>query len=58
MASLNHIKENDVQQGFCETPKSRYHQQVRHMDDSQKYYSPYGAGDGQNNYCQQGIILI
>ncbi|CAH2054469.1 unnamed protein product, partial [Iphiclides podalirius] len=51
--SLNHLKEitSDSPKVYCDTPKS--HHMTHHDDPVKMTFSPYGAGDGQNNIFHQ-----
>lgn len=54
--SLNHLKENhqvETPKTYIETPK-HHNMSPMHQEEPMKLpFSPYGAGDGQNNYYQQ-----
>lgn len=55
--SLTHLKDthhgSESPKQFSETPKNHV-SHIRHQEEALKMqFSPYGAGDGQNNYFQQ-----
>lgn len=59
--SLNHLKEasSDSPKAYCDTPKN--HQMTHHDDPVKMPFSPYGGGDGQNNFFHQeyrGMCMI
>ncbi|XP_068619613.1 putative leucine-rich repeat-containing protein DDB_G0290503 [Battus philenor] len=55
--SLNHLKEAsspDLPKAYCDTPKT--HHITHHNDAIKMPFSPYAAGDGQNNFFHQDYI--
>ncbi|XP_048478101.1 putative leucine-rich repeat-containing protein DDB_G0290503 [Plutella xylostella] len=57
--SLNHLKEAhnaESPKPYCETPKNHHSPLMMLQEEPVKLnFSPYGAGDGQNHYCQQEL---